>query len=100
MKQSKLPKELEQVTIAMLRVGEVAYTLPWAIEVDADGTLWIRGDYPALRRDERTSGTIKIERIEDGVKVWRDSIPPYMRYTPEDVRHAVEVWQALPVVLV
>ena len=89
MKQSKLPEELEQVTIAMLRVGEVA-----------DGTLWIRGDYPALRRDERTSGTIKIERIEDGVKVWRDSIPPQMRYTPEDVRHAVEHRQALPVVLV
>jgi hypothetical protein len=39
--QARMPKSRIEHTIGGMRVGEIGYTVPWAVAADGDGLLWI-----------------------------------------------------------
>jgi hypothetical protein len=65
-----LPEGLEDGGgIGGMMIGEVAYTLPWAMWVDTDRRCWLHPHYPAR---ESAGGTVqmRVERRLDGYHVW------------------------------
>jgi hypothetical protein len=53
--QAKLPKNLETTGLKDMKDGESAYTLPWAMYADEEGSLWLNGEYPVSEKEEKTS---------------------------------------------
>lgn len=47
-------------TILDLAVGEVGFTMPWAMSVDGDGQGWLKTSYPA---HEQPGGTVQMAVI-------------------------------------
>ena len=45
MKQSFITDDMEEVTLADLLDGETVYTVPWAMQADGGGALWIAVDF-------------------------------------------------------
>lgn len=63
------PEYLEGPSVASMAVGEIAYTTPWGMWVDAERRCWLHPGYPA---QHFPSGTVsmRIERRDDGWHVW------------------------------
>ena len=86
----KLPAEYLERTIADMKPGETAWTVPWSMDVDRDGLCWIS----AATAPRATGGgtvTMKITRTEVGVEC---EFPATERYRMRGSRPA----DALPVV--
>lgn len=64
-----LPAQLEAGTITRMRVGDVRWTFPWAMWVDADRRCWLEAHKPA---EEHAWGAVemKVELRADGFHVW------------------------------
>lgn len=73
MAQSRLPEELEEVTVSSLLDGETAFVVPWAIVADEEGHLWIRGDYRFTHEPHGTSH-VEISRQGDSISVAKQTI--------------------------
>ncbi|OGC56940.1 hypothetical protein A3H26_01415 [candidate division WWE3 bacterium RIFCSPLOWO2_12_FULL_36_10] len=70
----KLPPEFEQNNdIETLMDGRIAYTVPWSIWVDSDGSAFINKRYQF--KDEQ-SGTFKVRIVREGdnIVIFTDSI--------------------------
>jgi hypothetical protein len=69
--QARLPKSLEEnePTVATMRFGQVAWTVPWAMWADQDRLLWLHPDY---KISAQPGGTVemRVELREDGYHVW------------------------------
>ncbi len=76
-----MPPEYMERTIRDMTPGESGWTVPWAITVDIDRTMWVNGAYSIERESVGTART-RIERTSNGVAVWRDGLG---KYTPSDV---------------
>lgn len=63
------PKEHLEKIIREMKIGEVAYTLPWALGVHKDRVGMLDPDYPA---EPAPHGTVemKIQKLPRGFKVW------------------------------
>lgn len=74
----KLPRNLiDRDTLGHMRVGEVAYTTPWAMWVDADMERWLHPNYVAR---DRPGGTVSM-------RVRRD-VDGYVVFPPSDEKYA------------
>lgn len=73
---TQLPEHMVRVTIKDMIVGEHAYTVPWSIQVDQEGSCWIRGDYAFTHRQFGTS-RMSIKRTTDGFEVRVDTDSQY-----------------------
>lgn len=71
-----LPCEKQEKTIDSMFPGETGFTVPWAVMVDLDRLMWIRGDYPI---DENKGGTaqMKVHRNREGFEI---EVPLNERY--------------------
>lgn len=60
-----LPEEFFETPISALKIGQMAYVVPWAMEIDSDGLCWISADHPV---DLTGGGTacMRITRTEHG----------------------------------
>jgi hypothetical protein len=67
--QAVLPEHLEDPTIDNMTVGQVAYTMSWAMSVDSARRCWLNPRYPAF---PEPGGTVKmrLQRRDDGFHVW------------------------------
>ncbi len=65
---TQLPEHMIRVSIQDMLIGEEAYTVPWAIQVDQNGQCWIRGDYSFSRRPFGTN-QMRIRRTASGFEV-------------------------------
>ena len=98
--QSKLPEDLEEITIEDMLDGEVGFTLPQSLTADEDGFLWINGQYPLSKKqgsNKFATDRMKIQRRGKEILVYRNSI------TEEDrISKGSGPWgnSALPVVLI
>lgn len=73
----KLPESMIQHTISKMVVGEVAYTLPWAMWADTDRNGWLHPDYPA-KKERSGNSDMRVIRMKDGFHVW---VPRGQTYT-------------------
>lgn len=71
--QSRLPEDLETITISSLMEDETVYVVPWSIVADEEGRLWIRGNY-RFSREPQGSSHVKVTRSGESVIVDKDSI--------------------------
>jgi hypothetical protein len=95
----KVPHEvLETSAVRDMRVGDVAFSVPWAVAVTADGRAYINGDYTT---EQSPGGTVemRIERQERGFVIevpssykyqLADEVP-WLGAHPEDVLPVIEV---------
>lgn len=96
---------MEGETIFNMLPGDEGYTLYWAMMVDENRMLWMRGDYPVYPEPQGaetdgmfgTNRFIKIQRTKDGVTVFRASITPEAKYKPGD--RPIDAWSPLRVEL-
>ena len=65
MAQASLPKNLLKKKLSDLKVGESAYTTPWAMEVDRNGKVWMNINMIAMRGIEASS-TMKVTKTAAG----------------------------------
>ena len=75
---AQLPEHMVQVTIKDMIVGEEAFAVSWAMQVDQDGQCWIRGDYDFTSQPFGTS-EMRIKKTRDGFEV---TVPHDKHYTP------------------
>ncbi|MFZ2663838.1 MAG: hypothetical protein WAX66_00530 [Patescibacteria group bacterium] len=77
---SFLPSSMKEPTISGLAVGQVAFTLPWAMFADTNERLMIVESYPA---EERPGGTVQMRIVKSNgnILVDRGSIQNE-KYTP------------------
>lgn len=75
--QATLPTDMEEATIDSMAVGGTAYTVSWAMWIDAQRRAWLNPKYGVSYRH----GTLKmrVERRRDGYHVWP---PSDARYQP------------------
>ena len=61
----KLPAQLEQNTLRDMRVGDEAWTVPWAMHADENGELFLDVNFT---QDARPGGTVqmKVKRTHEG----------------------------------
>jgi len=74
-----IPEELiETDTLAQLKIGETAYTVPWAMAVTELGECYLNGDYTF---HQEPGGTIQmlIRKTKDGYEV---EVPQGYKYQP------------------
>jgi hypothetical protein len=67
-----LPEGLEEHSLDSMQTGEIAYTLPWGMWVDAERRCWLHPKYPA---ETSPHGTVRM-RVElhgNGYHVWPPS---------------------------
>lgn len=93
---AKLPEILlDKEDLEHMKVGETAYTTPWAMWVDADMNCWLHPHYPA-GSNPRGTVRMRVTLRRGGYHVWpaRDE-----RYRPSDSQPYVggEDVQWLPV---
>lgn len=70
---NKLPQDMIQITIADLKVGEEAYTVPWAMWVDLECNMWLSVHF-SYSHDARGTQHMRIRREVEGFTVYRSSI--------------------------
>lgn len=68
MKQSKLPEQFETMTIGKMVSGDIGFTLPWGMFVDANRDLWMHPEYPFFTHPEKEA-RLRIMRVGDSIKV-------------------------------
>lgn len=91
---TRLPKNMESPTIAKMKLGDIGYTVPWAMAADRSRALWIRGDYGVYAEPGGTV-SMKIQRTGEGIRVFRETVTD--TYSPDEpVNHD---WQPLNVYL-
>lgn len=76
----KLPEGQRERTLADMKIGETAWTMPWGMWVDNSGRCWLNPNYPA----EKTPGgtvELKVERRGDSFHVTNHD--PTHKWTPE-----------------
>ena len=66
---AQLPANLETATIAGMRDGDTAYTLPWAMWADSSRRLWLNPTYPAGKKPVGTA-QMRIRRKGRGFIVY------------------------------
>lgn len=73
---ARLPRWLERPTLAGMRVGEIGYTVSWAMLVDSDRQCYLIPEYVV---DDKPHGTMamKILCTKDGYEVWPPSNAEY-----------------------
>jgi len=76
---AKLPAAFREATIASMKPGRPYYTVPWAMQADENGALWLRRGYTAWDCPGGTA-QMRVERRDDGYHVWP---VPGERYAPE-----------------
>ena len=90
--QAKLPDRLKQKTLANLKVGESAYTVPWAMKADLDGNLWLSTHFSA---NKRPGGTVSM-LVARGREGWSCDVSECKdyRWLPEttDATDAAVTW--------
>lgn len=66
---ARLPEDLVEATVEKMAIGEVGYTVPWAMWVDEQRQCWL---HPQYSIHEKPGGTVemKVERRIDGFHVW------------------------------
>jgi len=82
-------------TIADMELGQVGWTVPWAICVDVGGQVWIRGDYAIHNEQSPSHQTIqlRVERLHDGVAV---TVPRGYKWSAEEMRNEyLRDWKCL-----
>ena len=86
----KLPQEFIEKTISTMFPGETLYTVPWALVVDEDGEIWLRGEFAV---SEEPGGTVQMQvhREPGGYKVMLDPSYKYHVGLPVD-------WVRTPVI--
>lgn len=78
---AKLPhKNVDRQTLADMSVGDIRFTVPWAMWVDADMDCWLRPDFPAAHEP---GGTVQM-RVERHTYGYTVDIPPGAKYQPSD----------------
>ena len=79
--QAKLPKSLENTNlISNMRVGQIGYTVPWAMFVDAERNCWLSEHYEFSYEPGGTADML-VERTKDGFRVKTAHGSDY-RWTP------------------
>lgn len=83
-RQASLPEDLEPENLEHMQVGDVAFTVPWAMRVDRERRCWLAPTYPA---HEAPGGTVqmRVERRDDGYHAWP---PGDERWQPESGDHS------------
>ncbi len=72
-----------QRTISDMKIGEIGYTVPWALDCehivshDLTLNLVIRGDYSVSDQPRGETVHMKIQRNEDGIIVFGDTVQDY-----------------------
>lgn len=74
-----LPLILLSRTIGRMASGQVGFTLPWGMWVDAEQRCWLHPDYPVSRESKGTQ-EMRVELRADGYHVWA---PPGRTWTPQ-----------------
>jgi hypothetical protein len=67
--QARLPAASRECTIATMEPGRTYWTVPWAMQADEDGRMWLRPGYTAWKCPGGTAA-MRIELREDGHHVW------------------------------
>ncbi len=77
---SFLPDHMEEDTIERMELGDTGYTVPWAMYVERDRSMWINGKYTV---SQGPGGTVHmlIKRMSDGVEVDSSTIGD-QRFSP------------------
>ena len=65
---AKLPEFYEQPTIALLSVGESAWTVPWAMWIDRTRGCWLHPNY-SVHQTPGGTVTMQVHRTEQGYDV-------------------------------
>lgn len=72
-----------KATLGDMKVGQVAYTLPWSMCIDTDGEYLLQATYSALAQPKHHA-TMAVELRKDGYHVWapkgEDFGPPHERH--------------------
>jgi hypothetical protein len=91
------PDDLPQNKIRDLPVGATGYTVPWALMVDEDGAVYIRGDYMI---EVRPMGTVEMQvlRKPEGLYVTEQKRGSEFLDPRGSMDHAIRCWDAEPVV--
>lgn len=96
--QSTLPAGYEEHTLATLKEGETAYTVPWLMWADEDRKLWITAHAPIWTAPVGPA-TLRVKREVGAVRVWASTIGAE-RYKPGKIPATVRPdWQKYAVVL-
>lgn len=86
---NKLPTHLLAKTILDLKVGESVYTVRWALVVNTDLSLYIRGHYGFTRNEIGTS-CMRITMQRGHIQVDERSIGDY-GYTPMQIDNQMKI---------
>lgn len=88
-----LPEKFEEITLAELDQGEVAYVVPWSVWVKSNGTMGINRGFTFSKEPGGTQ-SIRIKRRGEeflvdmtsleGYKFSREGSPPHMGSTEND----------------
>lgn len=94
-RQARYPEEFAPYTLAEMEVGDVAYTVPWAMVIDSDRYCWLQSSFASHAQPGGTM-QMRVERREDGFHV------QCSRLTPREVEtqqrsHADVPADAIPV---
>lgn len=66
---AQLPKNLVEDVIEGMAVGEVGYTVPWAMWVDQQMQCWLHPQY-SIHKEPGGTVEMRIEHRPDGFHVW------------------------------
>lgn len=70
MRGAQLPTHLLDTNqLRNMKIGDVAYTTPWAMAVDEDMCCFLNGRYSAYKQPGGTV-TLRVERREDGYHIF------------------------------
>jgi hypothetical protein len=90
---SKLPEELEKKILKYLAIDQTVYVVPWAINVDLNGDMFINTLFGYTLTPLGTS-SMKITVRKDHIEVYKNTID--FKYRPEKIDNYKNLY---PVVL-
>jgi len=83
--QDYLSEDMEQETIGNMSVGDVGYTVHWAVFADKNRKLWINTKYDIFEEagSKGTTIQLKVKRMKDFFAIDVNSIDGY-KWQPEE----------------
>ncbi|QQG96192.1 hypothetical protein HBE99_04430 [Mycobacteroides chelonae] len=86
--QAILPEGIEETAISDMTVGDVAYTVPWAMWVDRQRRCWLRPDF-SVETAPCGTASMRIRKRTDGFHVERTGYAREYEWRISDTPSAV-----------